>query len=113
MPNHKMQLDNQGLHVFSSCCPLLADLTLSFCFFIDDSGLGFLACFKKLRSLRLNTLPGITSSGFFSVAVGCKSLSALHLIRCKNVGSVEWLEYLVLDHWTNLCSKELQEYQPV
>ncbi|OEL19459.1 F-box/LRR-repeat protein 14 [Dichanthelium oligosanthes] len=89
-----MQLGNQGLHVFSSCCPSLPDLTLSFCSYIDDSDLGFLACFKKLMSLRLKALPKITSAGLLSVAVGCKSLSALRLISCKNVGSVEWLEYL-------------------
>ncbi|CAL5042481.1 unnamed protein product [Urochloa decumbens] len=92
--NHGMQLDNQGLHMFSSCCPLLTDLTLSFCSYIDDSGLGFLACFKKLISLRFKALPKITSAGLLSVAVGCKSLSALRLMSCKNVGSVEWLEYL-------------------
>ncbi|OEL16656.1 F-box/LRR-repeat protein 14 [Dichanthelium oligosanthes] len=93
-PNHGMQLDNQGLHVFSSCCPSLTDLTLSFCSYIDNSGLGFLACFKKLMTLRLKALPEITSIGLLSVAVGCKSLSALRLISCKSVGSVEWLEYL-------------------
>ncbi|CAL5053194.1 unnamed protein product [Urochloa decumbens] len=94
MPNHGMQLDNQGLHVFSSCCPSLTDLTLSFCSYIDDSGLGFLSCFKQLISLRLKALQEITSAGLLSVAVGCKSLSALCLLSCKNVGSVEWLEYL-------------------
>jgi len=92
--NHGMQLNNHGLQVFSSCCPSLTDLTLSFCSYIDDSGLGFLACFKKLMSVRLNTLPAITSFGLLSVAVGCKNLSALHLIACKKVGIVEWLEYL-------------------
>jgi F-box/leucine-rich repeat protein 2/20 len=62
---------------------------------VDDSGLGYVACFKKLMSLRLNTLPAITSSGLLSVAVGCKNLSALHLIGCKRVvGSEKWLEYL-------------------
>ncbi|CAN6177926.1 unnamed protein product [Urochloa humidicola] len=94
MPNHGMQLDNQGLHVFSSCCPSLTDLTLSFCTYIDDSGLGFLSCFKKLMSLRLKALQEITSAGLLSVAVGCKSLSALSLMSCKNVGSADWLEYL-------------------
>jgi F-box/leucine-rich repeat protein 2/20 len=93
-PNHGMQLDNQGLYVFSSCCSTLTDLTLSFCSYIDDSGLGLLASFKKLMSLRLKVLPEITSAGLLSVAVGCKSLSALHLIYCKNAGGAEWLEYL-------------------
>lgn len=88
-----MQLGSQGLHVLSTFCPLLTDLTLSFCSF-DDSGLGFLPCFKKLMSLRLKALPEITSAGLLSVAVGCKSISAIRLVTCKNVGSVEWLEYL-------------------
>ena len=41
-------LDNQGLLVLSSRCLSLTDLTLSFCSFIDDSGLGYLAYCKKL-----------------------------------------------------------------
>ena len=80
---HAMSLDDHGLQVFSSCCPSLTDLTLSFCMNVHDLGLGFLACFKKLKSLRLNTLPAITLSGLLSVAVGCKNLSALHLIGCN------------------------------
>jgi len=83
------QLDNQGLLVLSSCCLSLTDLTLSFCSFIDDSGLGYLAYCKKLMALRLDAIPAITSSGLFSVAVGCKSLSTFHLTDCMKVGSVE------------------------
>ncbi|KAF8754860.1 hypothetical protein HU200_011397 [Digitaria exilis] len=93
-PHHGIQLANHGLYVLSSCCPSLTDLTLSFCSYIDDSGLCFLARFKKLMSLRLEDLPEITSAGLLSVAVGCKSLSALRLMNCKNARSVEWLEYL-------------------
>ncbi|KAL6626802.1 hypothetical protein ACP70R_030528 [Stipagrostis hirtigluma subsp. patula] len=93
-PNHGMQLDNQDLHVFSCCCPSLTHLTLNFCSYIDDSGLGFLVRFKRLMSLRLITLPAITSYGLLSLAVGCKNLSAFYLICCEKVGSVEWLEYL-------------------
>ncbi|CAM0951125.1 unnamed protein product [Alopecurus aequalis] len=59
---------------------------------IDYSG--YLAYCKKLVYLRLNTAPQITSIGLFSVAVGCTSLSALHLIDCEKIDSVEWLEYL-------------------
>ena len=80
--NHGMPLNNHGLQVFSSCCSSLTDLTLSFCLDVDDSSLRFLARFKKLMSLRLNTLPTIAPSGLLSVAVGCKNLSALHLIGC-------------------------------
>ncbi|XBH61150.1 hypothetical protein VPH35_115649 [Triticum aestivum] len=94
IPGHGNQLDNKGLFVFSSHCSSLIDLTLSFCSHIDDSGLGCLAHCKKLVSPRLNSTPQITSIGLFSVAVGCTSLSALHLIDCEKIDSVEWLEYL-------------------
>ncbi|VAI54751.1 unnamed protein product [Triticum turgidum subsp. durum] len=97
IPEHGNQLDNKGLFVFSSQCSSLIDLTLSFCSHIDDSGLGCLAHCKKLVSLRLNSTPQITSVGLFSVAVGCISLSALHLIDCEKIDSVEWLEYLGRD----------------
>ncbi|KAL6858984.1 hypothetical protein ACP4OV_017986 [Aristida adscensionis] len=89
-----MQLDNEGLCVLSTRCPLLTDLTLSFCSNINDSGIGCLARCKKLTSLRLNSVSGVGSTGLLNVAVGCKSLSSLHLIGLKNVVSVEWLEYL-------------------
>lgn len=88
------QLDNQGILVLSCQCPLLTDLTLSFCSYINDTGIGYLAHCKKLMALRLNFAPAVSSSGLLSVAVGCKSLSALHLIDCMKAGSVEWLEYL-------------------
>ncbi|XP_037451474.1 F-box/LRR-repeat protein 14-like [Triticum dicoccoides] len=94
---HGKQLDKKGLSVFSSHCSSLTDLTLSFCSCIDDSGLGCLAYCKTLVSLRLNSTPKITSHGLLSVAVGCTSLSALHLIDCEKIDSVEWLEYLGRD----------------
>ena len=97
IPGHGKQLDNKGLFVFSSHCSSLTDLTLSFCSCIDDSGLACLAYCKTLVSLRLNSAPKITSVGLFSVAVGCTSLSALHLIDCEEIDSVEWLEYLGRD----------------
>ncbi|XP_077217251.1 RNI-like superfamily protein [Tasmannia lanceolata] len=90
------QLDDQGLLILSNHCPSLASLTLSFCTFITDAGLGHLASCSssKLRALKLNFTPGISGCGILSLAVGCKNLSTLHLIRCLNVSSVEWLEYL-------------------
>ncbi|VAI51911.1 unnamed protein product [Triticum turgidum subsp. durum] len=97
IPGPGKQLDNKGLLVFSSHCSSLIDLTLSFCSCIDDSGLGCLANCKRLVSLMLNSTPQITSIGLFSVAVGCTSLSALHLIDCEKIDSVEWLEYLGRD----------------
>ncbi|KAM3354162.1 hypothetical protein ACQJBY_025043 [Aegilops geniculata] len=97
IPGHGKQLDNKGLSVFSSHYSSLIDLTLSFCSHIDDSGLGCLVNCKKLVSLRLNSTPQITSIGLFSVAVGCTSLSALHLIDCEEIDNVEWLEYLGRD----------------
>ncbi|CAN6299627.1 unnamed protein product [Urochloa humidicola] len=120
-PDHGMQLDNQGLHVLSSCCPALTDLALSFCLSIDDLGLEFLACFKKLMSLRLNTVPGISSAGLLSVAVGCKRLSSLHLTDCKGVSSAYWLEYLgrvgsleelVVKYCKKICQYDLLKFGP-
>ncbi|KAE8771714.1 F-box/LRR-repeat protein 14-like [Hordeum vulgare] len=96
-PSHGDQLDNHDLFVIISCCPSLTDLTLSFCSQIDDTGLGYLCYSEKLTSLRLNSVPEITSSGLLSVAVACKSLSSLHLSNCEKVGSTEWLEYLGLN----------------
>lgn len=88
------QLDDTGLRILSDHCPSLVNLTLSFCTFITDAGLCYLASCTKLRALKLNFTPGITGCGILSLAVGCKNLSTLHLIRCLNVSSVEWLEYL-------------------
>lgn len=88
------QLDDNGLLVLPSRCPCLEDLTLSFCSFITDSGLGHLSSCRNLRSLKLNFAPSISSNGLLSVVVGCKNLSKLHLSRCMKVRSSEWLEYL-------------------
>lgn len=94
MSNYGKQLDNQGFLVLSSQCLSVTELTLSFCSFIDDTGLGYLASCRNLRSLKLNFAPAISSNGILSLVVGCKNLSTLHLIRCMRVSSVEWLEYL-------------------
>ncbi|CAL9091442.1 unnamed protein product [Musa textilis] len=94
MSNLGKQLDNQGLFVLSSNCHSLTELTLSFCSFINDSGLAYLSSCRNLRSLKLNFAPAISSNGILSLVVGCKNLSALRLIRCMKVSSFEWLEYL-------------------
>ncbi|KAF2908092.1 hypothetical protein DAI22_12g156600 [Oryza sativa Japonica Group] len=95
---HGNQLDNHGLHILSSYCLSLSDITLSFCSYIDDTGLGYLAFCKKLMTLRLNSAKRITSSGLLAVAVGCKNLSAIHLINCNKIsGTFEWLKYLGSD----------------
>lgn len=88
------QLDNDGVRVISEYCRSIVDLTLSYCIYITDVGLGHLASCSTLTALKLNFTPGITGCGLLSVAVGCKNLSTLHLCRCLNVKSVEWLEYL-------------------
>ncbi|XAR50500.1 hypothetical protein NMG60_11004843 [Bertholletia excelsa] len=88
------QLDDQGLLLLSCNCTFLTDLTLSYCTFITDTGLGYLASCSRLSALKLNFTPRITGCGILSVVVGCKNLRILHLIRCINVSSVEWLEYL-------------------
>lgn len=88
------QLDDQGLLILSNNCPYLTDLTLSYCTFITDVGLSYLASCSKLSALKLNFNPRISGCGILSLVVGCKNLRILHLIRCLNVSSVEWLEYL-------------------
>ncbi|KDP37013.1 hypothetical protein JCGZ_06069 [Jatropha curcas] len=88
------QLDDQGLEILSKKCPSLIDLTLSYCTFITDVGLRYLASCSNLSALKLNFTPRITGCGILSVVVGCKILTVLHLNRCLNVTSVEWLEYL-------------------
>ncbi|XP_022741270.1 F-box/LRR-repeat protein 14 [Durio zibethinus] len=88
------QMDDQGLLVLSGNCPSLSDLTLSYCTFITDMGLSYLASCSKLSALKLNFTPRITGCGILSLVVGCRNLTILHLIRCLNVHSFEWLEYL-------------------
>jgi F-box/leucine-rich repeat protein 2/20 len=98
-PSHGNQLDSHDLFVILSCCPSLTDLTLNCCSHIDDSGLGYLRYSEKLASLRLSSATEVTSGGLLSVAVGCNSLSSIHLINCEKIGSTEseWLEYLGLN----------------
>lgn len=78
-------------HIFSLHFPVLRDLTL----YIDDIRMGCLASCKNLMSLRLNSVSAIGSCGLLSVAVGCKNLTSLHIIKCNHiVGSDKWLEYI-------------------
>ena len=66
------QLDDEGLKILSQCCPCLTDLTLSFCTFITDAGLGYLGSCKGLKALRLNFTLGIIGCGILSLVVGYK-----------------------------------------
>ncbi|PSR96015.1 F-box/LRR-repeat protein [Actinidia chinensis var. chinensis] len=88
------QLDDHGLLILSNHCPSLTDLTLSFCTFITDAGLSYLASCSQLSTLKLNFTPRISGCGILSLVVGCKNLRILHLIHCLSISSVEWLEYL-------------------
>ncbi|EEF31918.1 ubiquitin-protein ligase, putative [Ricinus communis] len=88
------QLDDQGLLLLANNCPSLSDLALSYCTFITDVGLRYLASCSKLSKLKLNFTPRITGCGILSLVIGCKNLIIFHLNRCLNVTSVEWLEYL-------------------
>ncbi|KAL3835500.1 hypothetical protein ACJIZ3_010236 [Penstemon smallii] len=100
------QLDDNGLRILSISCPLLKDLTLSYCTFITDSGLSRLAFCSHLSALKLIFTPRISGCGILSVVVGCKNLALLHLNRCLNVISMEWLEYLgKLETLEDLCIK--------
>ncbi|KAL6013001.1 hypothetical protein ACLOJK_003491 [Asimina triloba] len=94
MSKLRKQLDDGGLLILSNHCRSLSHLVLSFCTFITDAGLAHLAPCTMLRALKLNFTPGISGCGILSLVVGCKNLSTLHLVRCLNVSSVEWLEYL-------------------
>uniref|UniRef100_A0A0E0P7W8 F-box domain-containing protein n=1 Tax=Oryza rufipogon TaxID=4529 RepID=A0A0E0P7W8_ORYRU len=79
------QIDNQCLLFLSSRCTLLNDVTLSFCSNISDPGIACLTYCKKLMSLRLNSIPELTSL----------ALSSVYLNDCKGIaGSTEWLEHL-------------------
>ncbi|KAK6120498.1 hypothetical protein DH2020_045756 [Rehmannia glutinosa] len=100
------QLDDKGLYNLSIGCPLLTDLTLSYCTFITDAGLSHLASCSNLSALKLIFTPRISGFGILSVVVGCKSLILLHLIRCLNITSMEWLEYLgKLETLEDICIK--------
>ncbi|CAI9113929.1 OLC1v1014634C1 [Oldenlandia corymbosa var. corymbosa] len=100
------QLDNQGLQILSNNCHFLNDLTLSYCTFITDAGLSSLTSCSNLLALRLKFAPRITGCGILSLVMGCKKLAVLHLIRCFNVGSAEWLEHLNnLESFEDLCIK--------
>lgn len=100
------QLDDRGLYNLSINCPLLADLTLSYCTFITDAGLSHLASCSHLSALKLIFTPRISGCGLLSVVVGCKKLALLHLIRCLNITRMEWLEYLgKLETLEDLCIK--------
>lgn len=100
------QLDDQGLRVLSVNCPSLKEIILSYCAFISDTGLSYLASCSKLSALKLNFAPRITGCGILSLVMSCKKLTVLHLIRCLNINSVEWLEYLgELETLEELCIK--------
>ncbi|GAA0175991.1 hypothetical protein LIER_29065 [Lithospermum erythrorhizon] len=88
------QLGDEGLRIICSGCPYLSDITLSYCTYISDTGLSYLGSRSNLLALRLNFTPRITRCGVLSVVAGCKSLAVLHLTRCLNVDSFEWLEYV-------------------
>ncbi|KAL3633098.1 F-box/LRR-repeat protein 14 [Castilleja foliolosa] len=99
-------LDDQGLYSLSISCPFLTNLTLSYCTFITDAGLTYLASCSHLSALKLVFTPRIIGFGILSVVVGCKNLTVLHLIRCRNIISMEWLEYLgKLETLEDLCIK--------
>uniref|UniRef100_A0A0D9VM79 F-box/LRR-repeat protein 15-like leucin rich repeat domain-containing protein n=1 Tax=Leersia perrieri TaxID=77586 RepID=A0A0D9VM79_9ORYZ len=107
-PIHGKQLNNEGLRVLLFQCSLLTDLTLSFCSFIDHSGLSYLSYCKMLRSLRLNSSPVINSSQKMQISVSTPSHIfyivdyrkteetgvGFLLRKCKALEKL-WLEYVV------------------
>jgi F-box/leucine-rich repeat protein 2/20 len=106
MSQFGIQLDDNGLRILTRHSLSLTNLTLSYCTFLSDAGVSSLASCSKLSSLKLNFTPRITGCGILSVVVGCKNLRVLHLIRCLNISSVEWLEYVgKLETLEDLCIK--------
>jgi F-box/leucine-rich repeat protein 2/20 len=93
-PSHGEQFNEHCLSVLSSQCPLLSDLTLSFCSNIQDASMAYLARCTKLRCLKLISAPAISWCGLSLVAVVCKHLSVLHLVDCIAVSVDGWLAYL-------------------
>jgi hypothetical protein len=62
------QIDDDALHTLALECTHLTDLSLSFCGFLRDSGFARLGnSGSKLKSLRLNFIPGITGAFPFPV----------------------------------------------
>lgn len=106
MSNLGKQMDDEGLLIISLNCPLLSKLALSYCTFVTDAGIGKLSSCLKLSVLKLNFAPRVTGCGILSIVVSCRRLRSLQLIRCLNVGSDEWLEYLgKLDEFEDLVIK--------
>ncbi|CAM8996702.1 unnamed protein product [Rhodiola kirilowii] len=107
--NLPKQMDDEGLFIISRNCLSLRKLTLSHCTYITDAGLSNLASCSKLSAFKLSFAPRITSCGILTIVISCKRLSSLHLNRCLNVGSDEWLEYLgKLDQREDLSIKNFR-----
>ena len=78
------QIDDDALHTLALECKHLTDLSLSFCGFLRDSGFARLGnSGSKLKSLRLNFIPGIT--GAFPFLVDYLNLQTWKLLNCMQL----------------------------
>ncbi|KAB2018936.1 hypothetical protein ES319_D08G264400v1 [Gossypium barbadense] len=80
------QMDDQGLSILSGYCPLLSDLTLSYCTFITDMGLRYLASCSKLSALKLNFTPRITGVEWLEYLGKLETLEDLSIKNCRAIG---------------------------
>ncbi|KAL3681717.1 hypothetical protein R1sor_024673 [Riccia sorocarpa] len=92
--NMGKQVDDKTLEILSQNCLQLTDLTLNFCGFITDTGMGNLTLCKQLKSVRLNFLPCVTGRGLLSLVTGCRYLTRFHVEWLMGVRTVEWLEFI-------------------
>lgn len=88
------QVDDSALKILSQNCHQLSDLSLVFCCFITDVGMGNLTLCKRLQSVRLNFLPCVTGRGLLSLVSGCRDLTLFHIESLVSVRTVEWLDFL-------------------
>ncbi|KAL2620158.1 hypothetical protein R1flu_000363 [Riccia fluitans] len=88
------QADDKTLKILSQNCLQLTDLSLNFCGFITDTGMGHLTLCRELKSIRLNFLPCVSGRGLLSLVTGCKALTRFHVEWLMGVRTVEWLEFI-------------------
>ncbi|KAL3819161.1 hypothetical protein ACJIZ3_005066 [Penstemon smallii] len=107
-PLLELHLKDKEIHILSTSCPRLKHVILSYCYYITDYGLSYLASCSNLSSLKLISASRITSSGILSVLMGCNNLKSLHLINCRHVIIPnEWMEHL--GKLEDLCIKQLEK----
>ena len=87
-----VKISTRGVAKIASGCPSLTHLDLSCCTAIDDEAMRYLGGLK-LKDLRLNGLPALTSTGLELLCKGEKSFGIEHLelSECPCIGDVQCL----------------------